>query len=396
MKKIVIFSAVVASMLMTAGCNRDEMQYGTAGKGNLSLSLKAEGEFVEVSTMSKSEETADINEFSIAVIDVESGRTVNSWDRYADMPEVISLAPAEYRIEAKSPGSLPVAWNQPIFEGAQQIAVRQGEDNKVSIVCTISNMKVTVICTENFLNEVEPDYTVTVSTEDGPLVFTQEKITAGESGYFKVAPLTFDLHAVRKTGGTIKHHMEITEVAAKDHHVFTLDAASTGYADVSAGISIDYSCNEKEEYILIDGIDENPVDPEKPAGDIAISATAGIDSPVTYSKAELPSSFALTVTAPAGVEKYVVNIKSAGLKSLLDMMKMGYSVDLANMNDEETAFWGALFGKTSADVKDQTEVVFDITQFLVAMPNETNELEIVVTDKEGASQSATLTIIMTE
>ena len=134
-------------------------------------------------------------------------------------------------------------------------------------------------------------------------------------------------------------------------------------------------------------------EPEEPA--ITISATAGIDEPVTYSKAALPSEFNLTVAAPAGIEKYVVNVKSAGLQGKLDMMQMSYSVDLANMNAAEEGFWGALFGITSADVNGKTEVVFQIAAFLMAMPEEENELEVVITDKEGNTITKNLTIIMT-
>ena len=134
-------------------------------------------------------------------------------------------------------------------------------------------------------------------------------------------------------------------------------------------------------------------EPEEPA--ITISATAGIDEPVTYSKSALPSEFNLTVAAPAGIEKYVVNVKSAGLQGLLDMMQKSYSVDLANMNTDEEGFWGDLFGITSADVNGKTDVVFQIAAFLMAMPEEENELEVVITDKEGNTITKNLTIIMT-
>ena len=356
------------------------------------LSLSAEGNFVEVDPVTKSVETADVNEFAIAIVDVASGRTVYSWDRYADMPEAVSLEPAEYRVEAGSREKQPVAWNQPVFFGSQNVTVTAGSTAQASVVCTIANMKVTVRCTEAFLAEVEQDFTVTVTTEDGPLIFTKDRIDAGDAGYFDVAPLTMDLYAVRKSGGTVTHHMEISEVAARDHHIFTLDAGGTGYADFSNGISIDYACNEKEEHIIIDGTDE----PDTPGAAVTITATAGIDAPVTYNKSELPSEFNLTVSAPAGIEKYEVNILSAGLRGLLDQMQMDYSVDLANMSATEEGFWGSLFGITSDDVKGQTDVVFQIGAFLAAMPAETNELQVVITDKNGETATAALTIIMTE
>ena len=391
MKKTVLALTVAVSALLATGCNKEGVSY-SGDKAQLTLSLTATGSFVEVSPVSKSEETADVNEFAINIVDVASGRTVYSWDRYADMPGTVSLDPAVYRVEAGSGEKQPVAWNQPVFFGSQEVTVEAGSTAQVSVVCTIANMKVTVRCTDSFLAEVETDFTVTVTTEDGPLIFTKDRIDAGDAGYFDVAPLTMDLYAVRKNGGTVTHHMEISEVAARDHHIFTLDAGGTGYADFSNGISIDYACNEKEEHIIIDGTDE----PDTPGAAVTITATAGIDAPVTYSKSELPSEFNLTVSAPAGIEKYEVYILSAGLRGLLDMMQMDYSVDLANMSATEEGFWGSLFGITSDDVKGQTDVVFQIGAFLAAMPAETNELQVVITDKNGETATAALTIIMTE
>ena len=391
MKKTVLALTVAVSVLLATGCNKEGVSY-SGDKAQLTLSLTATGSFVEVSPVSKSEETADVNEFAINIVDVASGRTVYSWDRYADMPGTVSLDPAVYRVEAGSGEKQPVAWNQPVFFGSQEVTVEAGSTAQVSVVCTIANMKVTVRCTDSFLAEVEQDFTVTVTTEDGPLIFTKDRIDAGDAGYFDVAPLTMDLYAVRKSGGTVTHHMEISEVAARDHHIFTLDAGGTGYADFSNGISIDYACNEKEEHIIIDGTDE----PDTPGAAVTITATAGIDAPVTYNKSELPSEFNLTVSAPAGIEKYEVNILSAGLRGLLDMMQMDYSVDLANMSATEEGFWGSLFGITSDDVKGQTDVVFQIGAFLAAMPAETNELQVVITDKNGETATAALTIIMTE
>ena len=390
MKKTVLALTVAVSVLLAIGCNKEGVSY-SGDKAQLTLSLTATGSFVEVSPVSKSEETADVNEFAINIVDVASGRTVYSWDRYADMPGTVSLDPAVYRVEAGSGEKQPVAWNQPVFFGSQEVTVEAGSTAQVSVVCTIANMKVSVRCTDSFLAEVETDFTVTVTTEDGPLIFTKDRIDAGDAGYFDVAPLTMDLYAVRKNGGTVTHHMEISEVAARDHHIFTLDAGGTGYADFN-GISIDYACNEKEEHIIIDGTDE----PDTPGAAVTITATAGIDAPVTYNKSELPSEFNLTVSAPAGIEKYEVNILSAGLRALLDMMQMDYSVDLANMSATEEGFWGTLFGITSDDVKGQTDVVFQIGAFLAAMPAETNELQVVITDKNGETATAALTIIMTE
>ena len=155
MKKTVLALTVAVSALLATGCNKEGVSY-SGDKAQLTLSLTATGSFVEVSPVSKSEETADVNEFAINIVDVASGRTVYSWDRYADMPGTVSLDPAVYRVEAGSGEKQPVAWNQPVFFGSQEVTVEAGSTAQVSVVCTIANMKVTVRCTDSFLAGLTP------------------------------------------------------------------------------------------------------------------------------------------------------------------------------------------------------------------------------------------------
>ena len=513
MKKI-LTATIVLAVAVLSGCNRNERYGKTEGTAELSLSISSEGEFTPLpatkAETSEDDVKVDVNDFRL-VIKSSEGSEVESWSRFADVPAVIGLDPGSYTIEASSPGQKAVDWTQPKYFGSQSVTVTPGEVENVAIVCKLSNMKVTVRTTEKFDSEIE-DFTVTVSAKDyaGIMAFTKAIVTEGRSAYFDPTALTVDINATRKAKEGVEienmniiQTMEIPAGAAQDHHIITLDASETGYTDLSGedAITVVYTLNNKEVPILVDGLEENPVEdepgaapvlssssitdgsvdvpvstssidltysstvalaegasitlgdqackaavsgntvtvtlpalsestqytltvpegavvsaadaslaassvtlsfttgaaesgePEEPA--ITITATAGIDEPVTYSKAALPSEFNLTVAAPAGIEKYVVNVKSAGLQGKLDMMQMSYSVDLANMNAAEEGFWGALFGITSADVNGKTEVVFQIAAFLMAMPEEENELEVVITDKEGNTITKNLTIIMT-
>lgn len=513
MKKI-LTATIVLAVAVLSGCNRNERYGKTEGTAELSLSISSEGEFTPLpatkAETSEDDVKVDVNEFRL-VIKSSEGSEVESWSRFADVPAVIGLDPGSYTIEASSPGQKAVDWTQPKYFGSQSVTVTPGEVENVAIVCKLANMKVTVRTTEKFDSEIE-DFTVTVSAKDyaGIMAFTKAIVTEGRSAYFDPTALTVDINATRKAKEGVEienmniiQTMEIPAGAAQDHHIITLDASETGYTDLSGedAITVVYTLNNKEVPILVDGLEENPVEdepgtapilssssitdgsvdvpvstssidltyssavalaegasitlgdqaceaavsgntvtvtlpalsestqytltvpegavvsaadaslaasavtisfttgaaesgePEEPA--ITITATAGIDEPVTYSKSALPSEFNLTVKAPAGIEKYVVNVKSAGLQGLLDMMTMSYSVDLANMNAAEEGFWGNLFGITSADVKGKTELVFQIAAFLMAMPEETNELEVVITDKEGNTITKNLTIIMT-
>lgn len=516
MKRTIITSIILTAAVLT-GCNRNELRPdGSEAQGELSLQIVPEGDFTPMpGTKATDDVQVDVNEFSLSINSAEGG-TVMSWSKFSEVPAVIGLDPGTYTVIAKSPGNKSVDWLQPKYEGSQEVTVTPGDVENITISCSLTNMKVTIQTTEKFRNEME-DYTVTVSSDKGGfLTFTKAIIEEGRSGYFDPSLLTIDLNATRKQQDGVEiadpnviQTMTTKTYAAKDHHIITLDASETGYANLSGGISVDYTVNNREEDLLVDGLEEAPVqdkpalssstiadgaedvpvdtktvgltfttnvkiavehgitlgeepceatvsgnvvtvtlpaltegtqytlnvpagavicdagadesgeelatdaltitfttasaeqepDPEEPeepeAPAITITATAGIDEPVTYSKSALPGEFDLTVTAPAGIEKYVVNVKSAGLQGLLDMMQMSYSVDLANMNAAEEGFWGNLFGITSADVKDKPEVVFHIAAFLQAMPEETNELEVVITDKEGNTETKTLTIIMT-
>lgn len=509
MKRTIVTSIILAAAVVFTGCNHNELKPGSGAQGELSLQIVPKGDFTPLpETKATDDVQVDVSTFSLSV---NSGdKTVLSWDKFSDVPSVIGLDPGTYTIVAKSPGNKAVEWLQPKYQGSQEVTVVPGEVENIVLTCILTNMKVTILTTEKFRNEME-DYTVTVNSDngDGFLNFTKAIIEEGRSGYFDPSPLTIDLNATRKQKEGVAmadinviHTYHIESGAAQDHHVITLDASETGYADLGSGITVDYTVNERNEDILIDGLEENPVqdkpvlssstvadgaedvpvdtktiglsystnvklaegaaitlgesaceasvsgnlvtvtlpaltegtqytlnvpagavmcdgneelvadalaltfttasagqepEPEEPeTSAITITATAGIDEPVTYSKSALPGEFNLTVTAPAGIEKYVVNVNSAGLQGLLDMMKMSYSVDLANMSAAEEGFWGELFGITSADVKGKTELVFQIAAFLMAMPEEKNDLEVVITDKEGNEFSKTLTIIMTK
>ena len=515
MKRIILASIILTAAVLS-GCRREEIGAGGGQEAGLAMNIVPEGEFTPVPSQDTKAEgdlqnNNDVNEYSVTIINTATQETAGSWDRFADVPTVVTLEPAEYRVEAKSPGDKAVAWAQPKYAGSQTVTVTPGQTQSISITCRITNMMVTVRCTDAFLNEMNEDFTISVTSKDGVLIWEKPAVVAENSGFFDVAPLEIHVKGTRKTGGEINHYAYIDQVAAQDHHVLTVDAGETGYMDYTGGISIDYSVNGREEDINIGGLDENPVEDEDavpevsstsiaegaadvpvetstvdityttavevadgasitlngeactasasgskvtvslpaltaetaytlniPVGAvtragapdaaadaftlhfttaaaeqdepqepettaITITATAGIDEPVTYSKANLPSEFNLIVEAPAGISNFIVDVKSAGLRALLDGVLSSvpederYSVDLANMDDLKLGFWGALFGiESNSDVNGQTSKTFAIGAFLEAMPVETNEIGVKIIDSEGASLSKTLTIIMTE
>ena len=307
MKKIILTS-IILTALVFSGCKREELGYGKTEQVELALSIVSDDEFSPVpdeGTKSDADlnNNNDVNEYSLAIVRTSSGETVKSWDRFADVPTVVTLEPAEYRVDAKSPGDKAVAWAQPKYAGSQTVTVVAGQTQSIAVTCGITNMMVTVKCTEAFLNEMNDDFTITVSSKDGVLVWEKNIVEAGNSGFFDVAPLEIDIKGTRKTGGNINHHASIKTVAAKDHHVFTVDASETGYMDFTDGISIDYSVNGREEDIHIDGLEENPVDDEIAVPEVSAASIAegAADVPVETASVAITYTTNVSVASDAAI-----------------------------------------------------------------------------------------------
>ena len=158
------------------------------------------------------------------------------------MPEILELGAGEYTITASSPTIKDAAFDLPIYGASQNFKIRTGEVTPISLVCTLQNMKVSFVPSENFKKELS-NYTVTVTnaaswtaTDVGEktLVWTKADVEAGKAGYFSVAPLSVKIDGYRAIDGSEAHAaMNITNVAAKDHHIIKLDAKVTGSSSLS-------------------------------------------------------------------------------------------------------------------------------------------------------------------
>lgn len=294
MKKI-LFTLTLAVLAFSA-CNKEAVDL--KGKGQMSINLTSEGEFTP---STKADETnpdvVDINTFEVSILNA-SGASVYSWENLAAVPAVIAMDPASYTIKANSPGKLDVAWNQPIYEGTQTFAVEAGKVANIDLTCKLSNMKVTVKCTDNFIEELNPDFTIKVSTANGFLEYTKAIIDKGtaQAGYFTVAPITVDIKGTRKLdGSTVSHYFTINEVAARDHHVFTVDASETGEVAVGGGISVDYSVNQKDVDIQVGDLEENPIEDDNTGAPVVKGASIAANSVVAPTLGSINVTYSLPI-----------------------------------------------------------------------------------------------------
>lgn len=257
MKKTV-YAIIILAAAVFAGCKKEVKE---GGIGTLQFSLSTGGDYITKST------NTDTREF---VITIE--RPADGWKkeypRFADMPQKIDLGSGSYKVTASSLYTLPADFDQPVYSGSADFTILAGELTPVSLVCTLANMKVTIVPTENFKSELA-DYNVTITNsasweaddiDTHTLVWDKEAILDGKAGYFSVAPLLVKVDGIRAIDNTEAHaELAVSRVAAQDHHIINLDARVTGEAQIFE-LVIDPTVNEKESDILVPGWEEKPVE----------------------------------------------------------------------------------------------------------------------------------------
>lgn len=436
-KLLFILTAIALTVVIFAfqGCSGKENwnKEGTGastGKGTVQLKLSSAGDFTTPGTKA---ESVDVNNFKIRIL--KGTEVYKTYAKYSEVPSVIEIDPGTYTMEAGSTETGDGVFSQPIYLGKSDFTVEAGKVSSVNVVCSLANMKVTIRCSERFLNEFNDNFQFVVkSSTDGfatdPKVFltyTKREITAGISGYFNPASLRIEFEGTRKLDNTeITDTREISGGAAKDHHVLNYDAQETGGVEISkGGITVDYTVNNKTEEIIIPGEDETPVDPvdppvdpvdppvdptDPPANEYLPTITGnGIGTPLRLSDAQaISAAVQVSVAALNGktIQSLMVEIDSPYLtKEFLAGVNMPTKFDLANFTNDEAGqtLKGMLaeLGLISVDdpVKGKTSYSFSIGTFMILIESlengqdQTHKFIVTVVDSDGKSKTDTLTIV---
>lgn len=331
-----------AAVAVFASCNEPEIKVPEK-MGSLELKLSYEGEYQTKVTMPE----VDVYSFNVTLERPLDGyRKVYT---YAELNEqiqnngAVSLVPGHYLITASSPKDAPAAFDQPIFAGSSNVDIKNGEVASVNLVCKLQNMVVTIEPSSNFNNELV-DYTVVIDNGLGTLTWTKDDVFCGLAGYFTVAPLHIHVDGFRYIDVTAPAAVfdgDISDVAARDHHIIKLDAVNTG-AVGGVEISVDYSTNDIFSNFEVPGFPEEgvPGGDEGLGGDDPGDEPAGIDGlkldwQANPSKGvyELKSSYTedevlMQIYSKYGIEGFLVKIASP-LESFIgtvESMMGGYYV----------------------------------------------------------------------
>ena len=415
MKKILLTMAAAATVF--AGCNKNEV--GTdAGSGMLRLQVGYAGEYNDktpdlVPVKSDADDQAFIDTFVIS-IEKTSGApyslecTVAQFnEQYAD--GILSLSPGSYTVSVSSPGSEKAAWDQPVYGVTKEFTIVEDVLTPLELVCSLTNMMVSVKLSENFKSELSAySIVITGDYEDGSasLTWSSADVDAeSRAGYFAVAPLSVEIQGTRALDGSeARKTYRIEDVAAADHHILNIDAKTTGASQPS--ISIDYTVNEKPVDITVPGFEEIPIPDEEPEDPDVPSEDAPElvwDANPTFERWPLAATMDvnLVVNAPGKIAGFKVDIESETLQSLLESFTM--PMDLINDQTVKEFMSSPFIGlPVGDDLSGKTSVEFPLSTLLPMLyglgpdPGSEHTFTLIVTDEAGQELNQSLVFYMPE
>lgn len=426
MKKI--FFAIMAAVAVLAGCSKEIVTGGGTGKLEFSVASvddtwndRQEGmaDGAKAATKAYDKDEA-LSSLLVTISNHDGVGEPRQWV-YSEMPAVLELTEGRYTISASSPESRIAAWDLPVFGGSEEFSITAGRTSTVELVCSLTNVKVTVNCSEAFKSEFS-SYSITVTSaaataEEGFLIWGADEVEAGKEGYFAAADLTVTVQAYRWSDATgqkdpVSAALPVTGVEAKDHIILNIDAQATGAVSTDGAqgednpfIVIDDGTNNRTEDIFIGGLEEIPVpgdgnEPvEKPDAPTLEWAANPEFAPTVI---EEGMDVNLVVKAPGRIKDFVVSVESDFLAQMLPSMTSDQSMNMDLINDQKliSTLETLAPGLPTGDVLDgKDNVNFSLSSLvpliqLGGTPGSEHVFTLNVTDEYGQELSQSLVFAM--
>ena len=158
----------------------------------------------------------------------------------------MTLPVGKYIVAVSSNHTGEAGWETPLYQGEEEVEVKQGEITSAQVVCKIANTKVSVLYSEDMKNYFS-HYGTTVSNTSGSLTFTRDEY---RSGYFTPEELTVSLKLVNKDGTEFVIRKVYPDIKPQYHYKFKFALANPNPGDdpeagADFGIEVDSTnCTE--------------------------------------------------------------------------------------------------------------------------------------------------------
>ena len=437
MKAINKWALVVTLLVGLASCEMKDEIFGkdlmSGDTGVLSLS-------VETGKKTKGS-TDQIDQFPVTITGKDVEYT-QKFDTFAELDEAgsVTLPVGTYTIEACSPGEFKSEMDEPFYGGEQEVKIQKDVTTKVSVVCTMQNVKISISFTEEFLATYKDWHiTVTDKKQDGHIK-TYTKAADGstpapvywkmdesvETIYINGTATTVGGEPVTISGTAKKTNLPEYEVGDETSFIggdelkiefspVKAEGSTPGVEKDGVNITITLFNLEQNENVEI------PVSPGTDSGDTEEPGTGEdggdgeetegaptIDLPADFSYSAStgdgkPASADAYLNTPNGLKSAIVRIEtnSEGFKATLNEVNMGGNllegVELVNNTSIDNLFESVKLEDRSPK-PGVTEYKFPVGAFFTFLdifPG-THKFHITLTDNEDVTVSDVLTITITE
>lgn len=189
-KIMALWICVFGVLVCASSCDSDRVSADGVGKLRLSLSADTTSLSKGINNSTKAAVSDEFEKF-LTTADyniriVQQSDTVQTYDRFDEMPSEIELKEGAYTLIASKGDNLPSAFENPYFEGSTDFTVKAGMSTPIDVTCTLGNARITVDYTEDF-KEAYSDYTVLLSSAFTSLAAWKLKKDETRPAYMQVA-----------------------------------------------------------------------------------------------------------------------------------------------------------------------------------------------------------------
>lgn len=439
-----LFLTLTFGALLLTGCVNEEPPYkktdnGTSATGTTGY-LNGEAMYLNViadtETDSRPEDTEDETQNPPAEASATTRATVATDDyrvrivradgtdtpfegSYAELKASLEATPMElptgsYNLVVCShrEEEIPAAeWESPVYGTTYPFTITKGSTTTINeIVCTLQNIKVTLLCSADLADQLTAETKATISLGAASMEFGKERWDGRQAAFFLPADgennLDFLLTGSFTDGGEVKFSKTITGVKAGQWRKIELVIVYADQGEIKFDISVDNFVLDNT--VTINGTDglweEIFEEGGGEEGEAPTIVMQGWDIAQPY-VLETVDPVRVDITAPnGGIRSLLVRIESGPLQEILVSVSEALTgeFDLCEIQpgtpEGDLLSTGVGF-QIGDEVKGQQSTYFEInSEILTALkslgdPGEKHYFHLRVIDNAGGETSATLTLV---
>lgn len=427
-----IFTALIATAFFATGCVNEDPNYtktdpepkpGTTGflsTQNLSMRVVVDTDTSESDTAKEAGTRAvpAINDFIIEILNSSNVSVYNKTYGEFSATESLELPVGTYTLNVRSEENIPdVAWEHPVYGCSRTFSIVKAQTTDIGeVVCTLKNIKVTVLVSADLAAELTDETAATVALGNSEMDFVMGETRAL---YFKSLAENNTLEFLlsgkfESVGGQpekpVQFSKTIENVKAGQWRKITLVITWSDKGEIKFDIVVE-SLIQDEEVVVNAGAwlseaiydDSQEVDENAPKiiwVDHDISQTFQLKKTMFNEDGDCLVPFTFNLTSPNGIESMVVSISSTNTEFMTSLSEMlPSSFDLCALTPADGMVYSVLKSMgfpVGSELKGKTAKSFDITNQMGMLYgyDGTHTFSFSMTDTKGLTANAALRLLV--